>query len=367
MKNKPKLLCVDDEPHVVDGLAVHLRKRYEVSTSTRPRDVVDRVRGGERFDVIVSDLRMPDVDGVHLLREIREIAPNTARILLTGYGDFSSAVAAVNEAAVHRFLTKPCRPDLVEKAIEEGLALVAPKVDGELGKLATLGTMAGSIGHEVGNLVSALSGSIDLVRAHVDRGELPSADEVSVLASVRERLAEHASHLKHLAKPKPMRPEPIDLVALVRTAVRLLEVAGILRGVTVSFDVPAELVGVADRSSLEGVVVNIVKNAAEAIRERAEAEEFDSPWRGAIRVTVRAASDTMVAIAIEDNGIGMSEATRARVFDQFFSTKASKGTGLGLAIAWKTLEEAGGSIAVESELGRFARFSLLLPRPAAPS
>lgn len=363
--DKPTLLCVDDEPYVVEGLALQLRKRFFVSTSTNPRAVIEAIRGGQRYDVIVSDLRMPDVSGVDLLREVRAIAPDIARILLTGYGDFSAAVAAVNEAAVHRFLTKPCRPDQITVAIEEALVAVAeakPKeIDAKVGKLATLGTMAGSIGHEVGNLVNALQGSIALVRAQVEQGKVPTADEMVVLDTVKQRLAEHATHLKHLAKPKPIVIERLDLDELVRTAVRLLEVAGILRGIEVRYVPPTDGVfAQADRSSLEGVVVNLLKNAAEAVNQRGEKED-DFDWSGRIAVSV-AVEDGQAVIRVEDNGCGMPPSVRERVFESFFSTKApGKGTGLGLAIALQTMKALGGTIAVDSEERSFTRFALALP------
>lgn len=362
---KPRLLCVDDEPHVVEGLALQLRKRFQVSTSTSPRAVIEKMKGGESWDAIVSDLRMPDVSGVDLLREVRKLAPGTARILLTGYGDFSSAVAAVNEAAVHRFLTKPCRPDQLSVAIDEALLAVAEathkEIDLKVGKLATLGTMAGSIGHEVGNLVNALNGSIALVRAQVERGALPTAEEMVILETVKQRIGEHASHLKNLAKPRPMKMERLDLDALVRTAVQLLEVAGILRGLEVRYVPPtsATVHAVVDHSSLEGVVVNLLKNAAEAVNQRAEKED-DFEWSGRLTVVVATAGEH-ATISVEDNGCGMPPEVQKRVFERFFTTKApGKGTGLGLAIASQTMKSLGGTISVESEENRFTRFTLTL-------
>ena len=362
--HKPRLLCVDDEPHVVEALALQLRKRFLVSTSTSPRAVIEKIKAGESWDAIVSDLRMPDVSGVDLLREVRQLAPSTARILLTGYGDFSSAVAAVNEAAVHRFLTKPCKPDQLTTAIDEALTAVAEathkEIDAKVGKLATLGTMAGSIGHEVGNLVNALNGSIALVRANVERGTLPSAEEMVVLETVKQRIGEHASHLKNLAKPKPMKLERLDLDELARTAVRLLEVAGILRGLEVRYVPPlAPVHAVVDHSSLEGVVVNLLKNASEAVHERAEKED-DFDWSGRLTVSVTVDGPN-ATIAVEDNGCGMAPEIRKRVFESFFTTKApGKGTGLGLSIASQTMKSLGGTIGVESEPNEFTRFTLTM-------
>ena len=363
---RPRLLCVDDDPNVVDAIALQLRKRFQVSTSTQPREVLAALASGEvAYDVVVSDLRMPEVSGVDLLRQIRLLAPATARILLTGYGDFSSAVAAVNEAAVHRFLTKPCRSDQLALAIDEALLAVADttrELDPKIGKLATLGTMAGSIGHEVGNLVNALDGSIALVRAQVARGTLPSADEMSILETVKSRLADQANQLRSFARTKPTTLDRVDLDEVVRSGVRLLEIAGILHGVEVSYVPPPRPVhGYAVLSSLEGVIVNLVKNAAEAVAQRGD-EEDDFDWSGRITIAVDGDDDT-ATIVVEDNGCGMPVEVKARVFESFFTTKPDgKGTGLGLAIASQTMRACGGTISVASEEGVFTRFTLALPR-----
>lgn len=362
---KPRLLCVDDDPNIVDAIALQLRKRFQVSTSTQPVEVLVALASGKvAYDAVVSDLRMPDVSGVELLRKIRIIAPATARILLTGYGDFSSAVAAVNEAAVHRFLTKPCRSDQLVIAIDEALRAVAEtskQIDPKICKLATLGTMAGSIGHEVGNLVNALDGSIALVRAQVARGALPTAEEMGNLDTVKSRLADQASQLRSFAKTKPTTIERLDLGEVVRSGVHLLEVAGVLHGVEVTYVPPTKPVhGHAALSSLEGVVVNLVKNAAEAVAQRGDDEE-DFDWSGQITISVDGDEDTGT-ITVEDNGCGMPPEVQERVFESFFTTKEDKGTGLGLAIASQTMKACGGTISVASEEGGFTRFTLVLPR-----
>lgn len=371
MSAKPRLLCVDDEPNIVEGFAVHFRKRFQVTTASRSPDVITMLEAGSVFDVVVSDLRMPDMDGVQLLREIRRRSPSTARILLTGYGDFNAAVNAVNEAAVHRFLTKPCRPDQLEAAIDEALQAVAatevgPAVE-RMGKLATLGGMAGNIGHEVGNLVASLHGSLAMVREQCDRGEAVTAGDLGVLDTIERRLAEHATHLKNLGKPRPQKIEAVDLDVLVREAVKLLQVSGVLRTITVAVEsAPGAIIAQVDRSLFEGAVVNLVKNAAEALRDRAERESLDSPWRPHIDVRL-GVTRGRATLAIEDNAGGMSSETRARLFERFFTTKAAgKGTGLGLTIVAQTMSSFGGSVEVDAEYGSFTRFKLVLPCASPP-
>lgn len=115
---KPRVLCVDDEPHVLEALARLLRDRYDVESAVGGRAGVEKLLTGEPYAVVVTDMRMPDVDGVALLRIARDKVPDTTRVLLTGQADLTSAVAAVNDGNVFRFLLKPCPPEQMRRALD---------------------------------------------------------------------------------------------------------------------------------------------------------------------------------------------------------------------------------------------------------
>jgi response regulator RpfG family c-di-GMP phosphodiesterase len=115
--NKPRVLCVDDEPFILEGLALNLRRYFEVVTAPNGATALQTVKTRGPFAVILSDMRMPGMSGAELLAEVRKIAPNTVRMLLTGHADFESAVTAVNEGQLFRFLTKPCPPELMIEAV----------------------------------------------------------------------------------------------------------------------------------------------------------------------------------------------------------------------------------------------------------
>ena len=114
---KPAVLLVDDEPHVLSGYRRGLRKHFEVQTKERPADALELIRGGKEFAVVVSDYRMPEMDGVTFLAKVREIAPDTVRIMLTGQADQEATINAINESDVFRYLTKPCPVDSLITAI----------------------------------------------------------------------------------------------------------------------------------------------------------------------------------------------------------------------------------------------------------
>jgi len=116
--NRPRILLVDDEPHVLDGLQRQLRRNYEVTVTSEAKAALRLVVTQGPFAVVVSDLRMPIMDGVTLLHCIRQAAPDTVRVLLTGNADLEAAMAAVNEGNVFRFLTKPCPTLALLRALE---------------------------------------------------------------------------------------------------------------------------------------------------------------------------------------------------------------------------------------------------------
>lgn len=132
MGSKPRILCVDDEPRVLDGLKRGLRTKFNVTVALGGQAGIDLIDPESPFEVIISDMRMPDVDGVKVLSTFRARSPNTVRILLTGQADMESAIAVVNEGNIFRFLTKPCPAetlaDTLESAVEQYRLITAEKV-----------------------------------------------------------------------------------------------------------------------------------------------------------------------------------------------------------------------------------------------
>ncbi len=125
-KRALRILCVDDEPDGLEVLAElirELRPEVEVSTASEPMAALATLERDGPFDAVISDLRMRGLDGVALLRRARELAPDTVRVLLTGYADLGAAVAAINEGGVFRFLTKPYKPEGLIEAVDAALEL----------------------------------------------------------------------------------------------------------------------------------------------------------------------------------------------------------------------------------------------------
>jgi len=116
-----RILCVDDETQVLEGLSLLLSRRYEVRTALSGAEALEILKRDDRFAVLISDMRMPRMDGASFLSQARSLAPTAARILLTGQSDLHSAIAAVNQAQVLKFLSKPCPPPELHAAVEAGI------------------------------------------------------------------------------------------------------------------------------------------------------------------------------------------------------------------------------------------------------
>ena len=115
--SKPALLCVDDEPLVLEGLTLHLRRAYTLTTAPSGAAGLETLKEKGPFTIVMSDMRMPGMNGAEFLSKVREGWPDTVRVLLTGQSDLPSAIAAVNDGQIFRFLTKPCSPEVLLSAL----------------------------------------------------------------------------------------------------------------------------------------------------------------------------------------------------------------------------------------------------------
>jgi len=110
MAEKPTVLLVDDELQVLEGLALHLRREFTVTQAASGFQALEALRSDPDTAVVVSDLRMPGMDGIAFCERAREVAPDAVRILLTGHADLDAAILVVNQGQIFRFLQKPCAP-----------------------------------------------------------------------------------------------------------------------------------------------------------------------------------------------------------------------------------------------------------------
>jgi FixJ family two-component response regulator/GGDEF domain-containing protein len=116
-----KVLFVDDEQGILDGYQRLLRKEFDVSVALGGQLGLTTIQEDGPYAVVISDMRMPGMSGAEFLAQVRQQAPDSVRMLLTGYTDLSAAIDAVNEGNIFRFLTKPCEKEALVSAINIGV------------------------------------------------------------------------------------------------------------------------------------------------------------------------------------------------------------------------------------------------------
>jgi two-component system, NtrC family, sensor kinase len=253
----------------------------------------------------------------------------------------------------------------------ENAALMHRTVEAE--RLATVGNLAAGVAHEINNPLTYVSVSasdalerIELLRkrAEAESAELaawlvPAVHEVEeALRDVSEgaqRIAAIARDLRALARPENTARESLDLSEVIRSALRV-SAAQLRARATVTQDLVEGALVRADEGRLVQVFINLMVNAVQA----AEA-------RGAVAIhlaTIRVA-DRVIA-TVHDDGPGIAPEHLTRIFQPFFSTKATGGTGLGLSVSQSIVAEHGGTITVSCEPGQGAKFVLSFPATAAP-
>ena len=116
-----KILCVDDEESILRGFQLNLRKDFELHLASNGKEGLEVFEKEKGFALVLSDMRMPEMDGATMLSKIKEIDSEVVTVLLTGHTDFESAIAAVNEGNVFRMLSKPCPPETLIKVLKDGL------------------------------------------------------------------------------------------------------------------------------------------------------------------------------------------------------------------------------------------------------
>ena len=116
-----RVLFVDDEQNVLDGIRRALRKDVDLEIAVGGEEGLRILREAGPFAVVVSDMRMPNMSGPQFLAKVRELSPDTVRMVLSGQAEMESTIAAVNDGHIYRFMTKPCEPEQLLAAVEAGL------------------------------------------------------------------------------------------------------------------------------------------------------------------------------------------------------------------------------------------------------
>jgi signal transduction histidine kinase len=383
MSAKPRILLVDDEDGIRKVLGLSLADRgYEVHSAENAETALALFREMHP-PIVLTDIKMPGMDGLELLRtikaEVRETGSQDVEvILITGHGDIDLAIQGIKLDATD-FVTKPISDDALDialgraserlsmrRAIREHTRelerLVEQKTRELLAaeRLAAVGQTVAGLSHAIKNLASGLEGSIFLFgkgleldrRAYLEQGW-------EMLQANVEKIKNLSLEMLRYAKPEALKPEPCDPALPAGQVVELLQLRAKAAGVELSLSLAPGLGPVRlDAEAMHRALMNLVGNALDACQ--AAGFSPDAPG-GRVRLEVSPLAGGGVRYSVSDNGCGLDEEARSRLFTAFFSTKGEGGSGLGLMTTKKIVEEHGGSIAVTGEMNAGTTFSIVIP------
>ena len=404
-----RLLIVDDEEALRLLFAAYLSERYSCETAANAQEALAHL-AREPFALVISDVQMPGLSGVELLRKIVERFPDTAVIMVSGVDRTQRVLDAVRLGAFD-YIIKPCDLDVLELTVERALErrallraaryykldlerrntelrnskaelerLQAQIVHSE--KMASLGQLAAGVAHELNNPAGFIFGNMEILKecaqglerllafyetipltaeaaaqAHAIKDDIDYentlADLCSIIADCREgaeRIRDVVQNLRTFSRLDEAEFKKVDIHEGLESTIRLLSRYYSSGHITLHRDYGELPLVDCYAGKLNQVWMNLLVNAAQAVKDGGE-----------VRVMTRREEENVMVI-ISDTGCGIEPENLKKIFDPFFTTKpVGEGTGLGLSVTYGIIERHRGSIKVESQPQRGTTFTVALP------
>lgn len=372
------ILIVDDEPDIRDVLSLALTDMGHDVRAAADGDEALRLFHETRPPIVVTDIKMPGMDGIELLQKLKREAPDTEVVMITGHGDLDLAIRSLKHEATD-FITKPINIDVLEIALKraqeriltrqklkeytEHLEQLIREKSELQSRLSALGLMIGSISHGIKGLLTGLDGAIYLVESGFSKNDpVKVSDGWQTVKLTIERVRKMMLDILFAAKERELKTERVEAAEFARELADRFGEKIRRQGVDFVREVePGVGEFDVDSSYLQAALANILENALDACCRD------ESKPRHCITFRVRGEAKAVV-FEILDDGIGMDAETKQKLFDLFFSSKGAHGTGLGLFVTQKIVEQHGGRIEVRSTQGQGSLFRIAIPRggSAAP-
>lgn len=371
-KTQFAILVVDDEADIRDVLEIALTDiGYEVFLAQDGKAALELFEAHQP-SIVITDIKMPVMGGIELLKQVKQQAPDTQVIMITGHGDMELTIASLKFGAAD-FITKPVNVDILELAVSKAVdKLIADQKLAEYTQklemlvveksklsshLSSLGLMIGTVSHNIKGLLTNLDGGMYIARSGLKKKSFPDISEgLDLLAQNVDKIKQMIMDILMYSKDRQMNRQPVPAKKFLADIQETMTMK--LAHHDIAFHLDADQAPQTlhiDGAFMMSALVNILDNAVDACLEDKDNDSHK------ISLTVEKARDTLV-IKIADNGCGMDVETKEKIFDLFFSSKQVKGTGFGLFIAKNIIAQHQGTVEVDSIKRRGTTFTISLPQ-----
>ncbi|UCD91343.1 MAG: hybrid sensor histidine kinase/response regulator [Desulfobacterales bacterium] len=375
------ILLIDDEEGIRKVLGIYLSDMgYQVFLAENGEQG-SRIFRKEKPPIVLVDIKMPGMDGIELLRIIKEEIPDTEVIMITGHGDMDLAIKSLKLEATD-FVTKPINDDVLEIALKraherltmrrllrehtnnlEQLVRDKTKKLVEAEKLAAVGQTVAGLSHAIKNIASGLKGGAFVLEKGLEldsRKYLMQGWEM-VKGNV-DKITKLSMDLLNYAKVTDVNYKLSEPNQQVHEVVSVMQHQAKELGIHLKIELAPDLKAFYfDPELIHWCLLNLVSNAIDACME----DDLDNNGKVVLVKTVKA-KGWGVEFQVIDNCCGMDEEIKENIFQGFYSTKGTKGTGIGLMITKKIVDGHKGVIEVESKKSVGSTFIIRLPEKLQP-
>jgi len=386
--NPLKILLVDDEDGIRKVLKITLESAgYTILTAPDGETGLD-IFVREAPDLVITDIKMPGIDGIELLKRIKHLNPETEVIMITGHGDMDLAVKSLQYEAAD-FITKPIDSMDLESAIQkaedrmaisrniktymEDLKILVEEKDKKLNeseKLATIGQTIAGMSHAIKNIAGGLKGSSFILEQgieHENRQYLKQGWEM--MKGNIDKITKLSLDLLNYAKTTRLNFQLENPNTPAREIVQLMTHKAKEKKIIFKFlPSPEKKLALMDSDAIHNCLLNLVANAFDAFDafdesldpegQKQEGQKQERQRQVTLSIT---AKEKEIVYQVKDNGAGMSESVEASLFKKFITTKGMNGTGFGLMTTKKIIEEHHGNISFRTEPGKGSEFIIRIP------
>jgi signal transduction histidine kinase len=371
-----RILLVDDEAGIRKVLGITLADSgYEVTTAENGEAALSLFRELQP-PIVLTDIKMPDMDGIELLQHIKAESPDTEVIMFTGHGDMDLAIKSLKHDATD-FVTKPINDEVLEIALKRARERIALRrqlrehtenlerlveektldlIEAE--RMAAVGQAVAELSHTIKNIANSLKGSIFVLgkgieldeKEYILQGWRMAESNLEKIKNLSLDLLHFGKYAKaQLSRCEPNRP--------AEEALRLMEARAREEDVHLKAELDSDLKPVVmDPEGIQRCLINLIGNAIDACRDNA------ASGRGKhVALRTLAGKTGGVAYQVSDNGCGMKDDVLQRLFQSFFSTKGTDGTGIGLMMTKRIVDQHQGRVEVESRPGEGTTVVIRLP------